>query len=681
MIAPPATNTSRWRPTRSRADCCAAATVFGIAAFLVVMLGRVAQLQLRPSEDLRQHLNDRVSVVREPGVRGEILDRRGRLAAGTRFGYRIFVDPTRFPVPPDEALIKLADASGLPMSYLASRLVPTIAENERRAAMAAGEVTRVDPETNAVYSPKPLPLSRYRTIGDVLEDWRVDSVRAAKIPGVYLELRGVRETPGSALAASIIGKVGVDHAGLAGAELMLDNAVSPTPGRLSYVRDAFSHPLWIEQGAYVPPTRGRDVRLSIDLELQRMAIEELERGLVDADAAGGRLVMLDPLTGEIVAMVDLVRDLPDAVPFDWNNPLATGRRYITIRPDPNGRAHPELARNRCIEDVYEPGSTFKPFMWAVTTELGLADPGEVIDTGGGNWYTAYGRHVADVVKKDRQTWAEVLINSSNIGMAKVTRRMSDEQMRGAVVRFGFGSRVFPDKPEPGQFRGLPGESPGIVTSLKSWSKYTQTSVAMGHEVAVTPIQMVRAYSAFARTGDAAGTIPPVRLVARDIDGPTDRVVRVLPSTIANLTRETMRGVAHNLDLRLARSKEEPLPKYDLFAKSGTAEIPIGPAPKGIKKPRGFKGYYPNQYNASFIAAGPSESPRLVCIVVIDDPGPDRVRRRLHYGSQTAGPVVRRVMERSLAYLGVPPSFASEADAVAQGHTPAEVRTASAGSQR
>src|SRR4029450_1897813 len=100
----------------------------------------------------------------------------------------------------------------------------------------------------------------------------------------------------------------------------------------------------------------------------------------------------------------------------------------------------DRVRNRCVEDVYEPGSTFKPFMWGATTELGLADPGEVVDTEGGNWITAYGRHSADVVKKDKQPWAEVLINSSNIGMAKITRRMSDLQMRDPVLRFGFGAR-------------------------------------------------------------------------------------------------------------------------------------------------------------------------------------------------------------------------------------------------
>src|SRR5262249_803272 len=149
--------------------------------------------------------------------------------------------------------------------------------------------------------------------------------------------------------------------------------------------------------------------------------------------------------------------------------------------------------------------------------------------------------------------------------------------------------------------------------------------------------------------------------------------RVLPAAIANLARETMRGVAHNLDLKMAKMRaDEPQPRYDLFAKSGTAEIPLSKPPPGVKRPRGLKGYFPNQYNSSFIAAGPSEEPRLICVVVIDDPGPEQVRTKHHYGAIVAGPVVRRVMERSLAYLGVPPSFS---DPATPGQTP--LRTAAA----
>jgi cell division protein FtsI/penicillin-binding protein 2 len=170
--------------------------------------------------------------------------------------------------------------------------------------------------------------------------------------------------------------------------------------------------------------------------------------------------------------------------------------------------------------------------------------------------------------------------------------------------------------------------------------------------------MARAFSIFARSGEDAGTLPPIRLTAGE-DGEENVVpgVRVLPRRIAELTRETMRGVTKNLDTKLATWETEKVAiRYEAFGKSGTAEIPLGPPPPGKHRPKGCDGYFQGQYNASFIAGAPVENPRLVVLVVMDDPGPDRVAHRQHYGARASGPVVRRILERSLAYLGVPPSY-------------------------
>ncbi|MEC9374679.1 MAG: penicillin-binding transpeptidase domain-containing protein, partial [Planctomycetota bacterium] len=294
---------------------------------------------------------------------------------------------------------------------------------------------------------------------------------------------------------------------------------------------------------------------------------------------------------------------------------------------------------------------FKPFIWSVATELELCKHEQVFDKHGGRWYTPFGRYLEDVVKRDEQTWLEVLINSSNIGMAQAGLRMPPRQMRDAVTRFGFGSRTG---------LGLPGESVGLVTDLKNWSDYTRTSVPMGYEVAVTPVQMVRAFSAFARSGEMAGSLPPVRLTALPVDDPApDMVYRVLPPWVAELARSTMRGVAKNLDtLMKQRGQMDFEPQYDLFGKSGTAKI---------ARPDG-RGYF-EQYCSSFIAGAPVDNPRLVVLVVIDDPGPERVRNRAHYGSAVAGPVVRRIVERTLPYLGIAPppqpaTSVAAADAIA-----------------
>ena len=635
------------------------------AAVLTVLLGtmflRVVQLQTRPSAALALHMDERATVVTEPGVRGDLVDRRGRLLGASRFGHRVFVDPSRFPCPPDEALARLAQASGIPLDEVARRIVPRLATNQARLAAMESAPRRPTPGTlgalvgmrgddpggtGAAAPDAPGSLIRYVSVGGVLEDWRVDLVRGLGIPGVYLELRGVREQVEPALTGSLLGLVGIDHDGLAGAERLFDAVMRPQNGRLRYIRDARSRPMWVEAGGYTAPQRGHDARLALDLELQRIVVEELTRGMEDADAAGGRCVLVDPATGEVLAMADLFRPVPGAVAFDWSNPAPARKpRYRTVRPSEG-----PLARNRCVEDVYEPGSTFKPFMWSVTTDAGLADPDEPVDTENGSWVTPYGRPVKDVVRKPVMTWGQVLIHSSNIGMCKITRRLTDRQMRDAVLAFGFGSRTG---------LGIPGESAGIVTAAKAWSKYTQTSVAMGHEIAVTPVQMARAFCAFARTGARAGTIPPLRLTALDTsfpgpgagaDGP-----RIVSPRIAELTRDTMRGVAMAAERKLAgASADEAPPRYEMFGKSGTAEIPLGAPPKGTRRPRGLKGYYPNQYNSSFVAGAPASRPRLVVLVVIDDPGPARIAARTHYGSHVAYPVARRVMERALAYLGVPP---------------------------
>lgn len=657
---------------QSRFESASLFIALAISAALAVMLARVVQLQLRPSVQLAEHINSRTTARTELPVRGDILDRRGRLLSTTRFGERVVVDPTLFPMPYEQSILRLAGAAGIDPSEIARPILAAVEENNRRDAIARGllppdpDPLPVHGETSAPDEESEAPARirgprRYVPVSPVLSTESANAVRALRLAGVMLEKRQVREYPTGTPAAAIIGKVGVDHQGLLGTELLLDASLAGEKGSIAFVRDALGRPLWINPGDVRPATPGSDARLSIDIELQRIAEEELRAGVEECDAAGGRLVMLDPATGEVLAMVDIVRDLPGLAPYPWvdapkprrrGDPppprqpdvLATPRRYATIAPDPGRKVHPSLARNRCVEDIYEPGSTFKPFVWSAITEAGLSRPEEIFDTEGGRWRTSYGRYIEDVTKRATMTWRDVLVNSSNIGMIKCAQRMTPEQLHAVPVRFGFG------KPTG---VGLPGEAAGIVTPLARWTKYSHTSVAYGHEIAVTPIQMVRAFAAFARDGDLAGTIPAPRLTAGGGGQNSPSLAyRVLTPQTALLTREAMRGVTHNVESRWIKPPDSGW-RYELFGKSGTAEIPLGAAPEGKRRPRGASGYYDDQYNSSFIAAGPVHRPRLVCLVVIDDPGPARIRARSHYGSATAGPVVRRVMERALTYLGVP----------------------------
>ncbi len=618
---------------RRRIDRVALLVLTSITCAFVAVLVRVGQLQLAPGEGLSPFISDRISRRVEPAPRGDILDRRGRVINATRNGYRLFVDPSELEPPFTPTFEKLASILGTEVDSVAERILEAREVSDRRVADGQS------------------PL-RYTNFPAVLTDAQVEAVKEAKLEGVHLERKSVRENPGGDATASIVGKVSLDDVGLNGAEHLFDKAMHASSGYMDYVRDARGRPMWVEANGFATPKRGESVRLSIDLHLQEIAHEELVRGVAECDAAGGRLIMADPNTGEILAMVDHIRDLKGLAPIDEKGKYSTDPdiRYQTIKPDPRRKDHPALGRNRCVEDIYEPGSTFKAFMWSAVTERQKARPDEWIDVHAGTWRTEYGRPIEDVTPRDSLKWSDVLVYSSNIGMVQVTNRLTHQQMRDDVLRFGFGKRTG---------IGLPGESPGRVTSQKSWSKYTQTSVAMGYEVGVTPLQMVRAFSCFARQGELAGTLPTLTLTSVDRPQQSPEMeFRVLPSGIAELTRRTMTTVAENMARTASRRHaEDSFVAGGMFGKSGTAKI-VRP---------GGKGYFERQYNSSFIAGAPTDDPRLVVLVVMDDPGPAFTTTRRYFGSQVAGPVVLRVMKRSLSYLGVamPEEEAEESETVAK----------------
>jgi cell division protein FtsI/penicillin-binding protein 2 len=423
---------------------------------------------------------------------------------------------------------------------------------------------------------------------------------------VGLEPRLVRRYPSGEAGAAVVGLVGFEHTGLSGAEHVFDDRLAPRDGRLTYLRDARRQALWIDPAGYEPGDDGRDVRLSIDLVIQGIAERHLALGVERHNAGGGRVVVLDCVSGEILAMCDVLG----------------ARSGETAIRDPGREIHPALGRNRCVTDPYEPGSTMKPFVWAAVTESGRADPGEIIETPeSGPYRTGYGRLVRDVHSQGAITWQNVLVKSSNAGMSIVVERLSHEELREAIERFGFGSETH---------CGVPGESPGLVTPPGRWSRYTQTSVAIGHEIAVTPVQLVRAFSAFARDG----TLPPSRITAEDPSGmPFAFRRRACSEAVADLVRRTLRQVMLEGTGRPAQSQ-----RYQLFGKSGTAQLP-DPATGG---------YHEGRYVSNFIAGAPFEEPRIVVLCVIDDPD----KSRGHFGGRVAGPIVRDVIDESLEYLGV-----------------------------
>lgn len=573
-------------------------TIPGILLLLLITVVRVAQLKVAPSPELQPFLEPPTSTISQIARRGDILDVRGRVLATSTIGYRLFIDPGAV-----------------------DNLLATAQEITARIGGHPQEFVQLVNQH---------PNSRYVVLDDLLEPWQVDALRQARLRGVGIEPRLVREYPNRDVGVQTIGFVGFEHRGLGGAEHRFDEQLKPHDGRLTYLRDAKNRALWIEPAGYVPRQDGEAVRLSIDVVIQAMVEERLEQAVSDFNARGARAVVVDVQTGDILAMGDVLRTEP-----------RRGFREV-IPADPRDK-HPSLGRNRCATDPYEPGSTFKPFIWSVATEIGRARPDEVLPLPEGFYHTSRGRVIRDVKPMGRVTWRTVLIKSLNSGMAFVGERMTPAELRNALDRFGFGVTTG---------SGIPGESAGMVTSAKNWTHYTQTSVPMGQEIAVTPLQMVRAFSAFCRDGTLVNLrleVPP-----EDEAEPKSLPVRAVSEPIARMTREAMRMVMTDGTGRKAQSS-----RYQIFGKSGTAQLAI---PKAMQKSLGQKGFFQDRYTASFIAGAPFENPRIIVLCVIDDPD----RSKEHFGGLTAGPVARDLVDAILTYLGVEPDLASAGDAIDEG---------------
>ena len=578
---------ARW----SGLACCAA---------LALTCARVAQLKLAPSPRLDAAAGMRTSVRKEIAQRGEVIDRRGRPLAMSLVGYRLFCDPA------------FIYESGWESARKAARTDPNaVAECDpfRDAAIALAPVLRVPPQ-DVHATLRANAERRYLVLSKDVDEAQVDALRSLDIDGIGLETKLVREYPADGLAAQLVGKVGAEHRGQAGVEFAFERELAPVDGRVKALRDAFGRTLWINREDFVPGDPGQDVRLTVDLAVQEVVERHLGAMVREVNAGGGRMIVMDVTNGDVLAMADFLQDRPG-----WKEATR----------DPSRKIHPSLGRNRNFTDPYEPGSTFKSFVWARATELGAARPSEIIPLPDGPYVTSFGRAIRDVKYPGSVPWKTVLVKSLNGGMAQVAMRLKHQDLQRMVQDFGFGQKVA---------MGIPGESAGIVTAPAKWSNYTQTSVAMGHEIAVTPIQMVRAFSAFARPD---GTMVQPRLVlprgtAGDVPGAPSR--QVIAPAVLSEAKDAMKGVVEEGTARKARSEH-----YRMYGKTGTAELAVP----------GQKGYDRDRYTASFIAAAPFDRPRIAVLCIIDDPD----KRKGHFGGSIAGPVVRDVVDETLQYLGVP----------------------------
>ena len=538
-----------------------------LTVILLGLLGRVVQLQTNPPEPIAKRVNTH-QVTRELiARRGMLRDREGRVLAASRLARRLYVDPL---------------------------LIEDRLTFEERVAHQMG------------YNPVRLEKRLHGQTSDryVVLDRRLSEQKLAKFhqldePGLATKPIVVRDYPYGQLAGPLIGFVGADGRGLEGLEAVYDQRLIGEPGQYRLLRNSRQQPLWIKRGSRREPDHGDSLRLSLDVMVQQIAERALNEAVNHYRAKAGMLVVLDPQTGEILAMA--------------NSPDYNPNRFSETSRDQR--------RNRCVTDVFEPGSIFKPIAWSGLTELNAARPEEKIDCTEGAWTTDFGRTLHDAHGMGTITWRKVLILSSNIGMGKVAMRRDNETLHDIVRAFGFGQTTGV---------ALPGEVKGLVNPLSQWNEYSQTSIPMGQEIGVTALQMARAFAVFANGGLLVKpTIHPVRNLS-------DRTIerRVLPEETADQTRQVLRRVVTEGTGRKVKSKH-----YRIFGKTGTAQLPD------------FEngGYHQNEYMASFVGGAPVDNPRLVVGCFIRKPDPEVG----HYGGIVSGPVVKRVIEKTLRYLDVP----------------------------
>ncbi len=428
-------------------------------------------------------------------------------------------------------------------------------------------------------------------------------VAALGIDAVGFLKESRRYYPNRSLAAPLLGFVDARNAGAGGLELVHNTLVSGQPGSLIVQYDAQRRV--IQTRVKDQPTAGASLELTIDSQLQFIAEQELQAAIAEHGAEGGSVVMMDPQTGEILAMVSA----PDFNPNDSSH------------IDRNTRV------NRAVETIYEPGSTFKTFTAAAALEEDVIRPTDGIDA---TMPCHFGsaRPINDVKPIGWVTFETAFAKSSNCGMARVAvSRLGTERLIRYVNRFGFGVRTT---------RDFPAESGGIVNKPSTLKEHDVARIAIGYSVAVTPLQMVTAMSAVANGGEL--------LRPQIVRAVTHRGMR------RTYEREVVRrAISQQTSTRLTALLEEVVANgtagsaridgYTIAGKTGTARK-LSPTGRG----------YVSEYMASFVGFFPSRNPAVAMIVVIDGP-----RRKGYYGGAVAAPVFKRIAEASLRHLAVPPN--------------------------
>lgn len=559
--------------------------VGGLCLFWAALAVRLVDLQWVRRQKLAERATRQSSYLETiPARPGEIVDRHGRLLATSVSVRSVYVVPSRISNPWQTAW-SLADALGLDADTLYERLS---AASDKHFLWVKRRITDAD----------------------------ADRIRELKLPSNAWGFREefLRRYPQGETACHVLGLRDVDGKGQGGLEQMLDTTLRGADGRRVLVRDARGRVVEVKDEVEQAPQHGRTVVLALDAVLQVYAERELDQLMSEKKALGATAIVMDPKTGELLA----VASRPG---FDPNDPA---------------RIPAAAWRNLAVTAVFEPGSTFKPFVVAWGLDKGLIRRDEKFDCENG-LYRMGGRELHDHHKYGALSLTDVLVKSSNIGMAKIGERLGNDELYDATLGWGFGARTGVE---------LPGELAGIVHPRKKWTSYSTGSVPMGQEIAVTPMQLLAAHAALANGGllktprlvlrrQEAGITASEGYVSRSSEADTHVVSRVCTAETAQwLIREPMTQVVERGTGKKAKSRN-----YTLFGKTGTAQ----------KLDPETGTYSHSKYIASFVCGAPADDPRALVLVMVDEPRDEGTG----FGGDVAAPAAGRLLQKALLHLHVP----------------------------
>ena len=534
----------------------------GFALGAAALEGRILYLQLVDKDFLAEEANERhVRTVQISAHRGSLTDRYGEpLAISTPID-SIYANPKELK-PALDRLGELAAALDQDGESLARRITSNL-------------------DRDFVFLARRVPPAKTQRVLDL------------KLPGVATIREFRRYYPAGEVSGHVVGFTDVDDRGQEGLEAEFDHWLRGEPGSKRVMQNRRGE-IFDDVELLRAARPGRDLRTSVDLRLQYLAYRELKAVVSDSGARWGSVVVLDPRTGEVLAMV--------------NQP--------SYNPNDREQYLPDNYRNRAVTDPFEPGSSFKPLVMAAALETGAWGPRTPIETSGG--ISIDNRIITkDPEDLGRITLTKVLAKSSNVGAARVALKLERQTISDVLTRFGIGRLTE---------SAFPGESAGMLDDAKHWSTVRQVTLSYGYGVAVTTLQLARAYAAIA----AGGVLRPVSLLKRDDAPPGERVISA--ETANDLTSMLEAVVAPD-----GTGYRAAVHNFHIAGKTGTTQK------------AGVGGYDDDRHGAVFAGFAPATNPRLVVVVMIDEP-----QGHAYHGGDIAAPVFANIVSGALRVLAVPP---------------------------